>query len=416
MKTSTHNMIAILATVASLVVGDATFAKGLNSGSNHSAASSFKSSGSSFKSSGNLKTTSISNKATSVKTNSIGSKFTNIKSGSNNNNKISSNKITSNKINSISNKLSKNTGIKLVNNSNGKQDSHKDKHNKGCFSDYCFGCYSNHCCPSYGCYSDYCCYSPYCCESYCDPCYCQPSYCEQSCPSYGDQVAPVYGDSVAPVAGGQGPFVGGSQLPVVGQTANLGQAFEPFHSTYNTLPGDSFYTVSLKEYGTSANAGKIAQFNGMSEEAALVPGQQLVLPSIAADGTLSQSTAQVAQSFAPANNAVAAGSLPATPVSFTSAAGTNDDAARTKVPAGSTLLVDGQDFGSKAGSAHLRIGGTFLKVAVAEWTSSSVKVSLPKADRAGTANADLEIVRADGTIASRTNLEVVSAEEVASNN
>ena len=34
----------------------------------------------------------------------------------------------------------------------------------------------------------------------------------------------------------------------------FGQAFEPFHSTYICLPGDSFYTVSLKEYGTSANA------------------------------------------------------------------------------------------------------------------------------------------------------------------
>jgi hypothetical protein len=235
---------------------------------------------------------------------------------------------------------------------------------------------------------------------------------------YGDQGDPAYADQGAPVAGGQFPVAGGDQAPVTGQTADAGQAFEPFHSTYNTLPGDSFYTVSLKEYGTSAKAGAIAQFNGMSADAALVPGQSLVLPSIAADGTLSQSSSPVAESFAaPANNTAAAGSVPATPASFTTAAGGDDqEVARTKVPAGSTLLVDGQNFGSKPGSARLRIGGGLLKIAVAQWTPNAVKVSLPKADQAGSTDADLEIVRADGSIASRTALEVASGDEVAANN
>ncbi len=90
--------------------------------------------------------------------------------------------------------------------------------------------------------------------------------------------------------------------------------------------------------------------------------------------------------------------------------------ARTSVPAGSTLLVDGQQFGSKAGSARLRIGGGLMKLPVVQWTPNAVKVSLPKADQAGTTDGDLEIVRADGSIASRTGLEVVSTQQVASNN
>ncbi len=201
---------------------------------------------------------------------------------------------------------------------------------------------------------------------------------------------------------------------MTGQTANVGQAFEPFHSTYNALPGDSFYTVSLKEYGTSKNAGAIAQFNAMPQDAALTPGQTLTLPSIAADGTLAQSDAPLAESTsAPANSTASA---PATPASFTTAAGSDEDVARTSVPAGSTLLVDGQQFGSKPGSARLRIGGGLMKLSVIQWTPNAVKVNLPKADQVGSTDADLEIVRADGSIASRTSLEVDSTEQVASNN
>ena len=45
----------------------------------------------------------------------------------------------------------------------------------------------------------------------------------------------------------------------------FGQAYEPFHSTYICLPGDNFYTVSLKAYSTSANQAYIASFNGLPE-------------------------------------------------------------------------------------------------------------------------------------------------------
>jgi hypothetical protein len=327
----------------------------------------------------------------------------------------------------------------MASNNSGKNSKHDGdgkhgKHDHGCFSDFfCSNyCYSGNCC-----YSDCGCYSPSYCESYCDPCYCEPGYCDPSCtdgsvscsdavaPAYGDQGAPV-ADGGAPVDGGQASVADGSGAPVTDQTANLGQAFDPFHSTYNVLPGDSFYTVSLKEYGTSANAAKVAQFNSLSADAALSPGQQLNLPAIAADGTLSQSDAPVAETLASTTTpstpetstapASTVSSVPATPVSLSTPAANNEEVARTNVPAGSTLLVDGQNFGTKPGSARLRIGGGFLKIAVAQWTPKAVKVSLPKADQAGSTDADLEIVRADGSIASRTAVEVTSTEQVAANN
>ena len=80
---------------------------------------------------------------------------------------------------------------------------------------------------------------------------------------------------------------------------NYGQAYEPFHSSYICQPGDSFYTVSLKEYGTSNNLKYIASYNRMATNAALVPGQRLMLPSISANGRLTASRAPAAEIWRP---------------------------------------------------------------------------------------------------------------------
>jgi hypothetical protein len=57
-----------------------------------------------------------------------------------------------------------------------------------------------------------------------------------------------------------------------------GETFEPMHNVCIVLPGDTFETVSLREYRTNSNAGSIANFNKLSLNAALVPGQILMLP------------------------------------------------------------------------------------------------------------------------------------------
>src|SRR3954452_6852940 len=75
----------------------------------------------------------------------------------------------------------------------------------------------------------------------------------------------------------------------VNNDGDVGRAFEPFHSNYVTLPGDSFYTISLKEYSTSANAKYIARFNNIPQEQILTPGTIIQLPAIAANGRLSGS-------------------------------------------------------------------------------------------------------------------------------
>lgn len=196
---------------------------------------------------------------------------------------------------------------------------------------------------------------------------------------------------------------------VYSQNQNFpGQAYEPFHSTYVVLPGDSFYTVSLKEYATSANAKYVAQFNNLPQTAALIPGQVLKLPSISATRQLSASRAPAAESLQNTTNA-----------SQVTEASTNgnasaqaDNAPRPKVNVGSTLLVDGQTFGDKRGAARLRVGGAALKIEVLEWKADAVKIRLPQLDLDSAANADIEVVRADGTLASKTGIELSTATEV----
>jgi hypothetical protein len=56
------------------------------------------------------------------------------------------------------------------------------------------------------------------------------------------------------------------------------ETFEALHSTCMVLPGDTFETVSLREYRTNSNARAIASFNKLSLNATLVPGQMLMLP------------------------------------------------------------------------------------------------------------------------------------------
>ncbi|HEX3601381.1 MAG TPA: LysM domain-containing protein [Lacipirellulaceae bacterium] len=72
------------------------------------------------------------------------------------------------------------------------------------------------------------------------------------------------------------------------------EGFEPLHSAYVVVPGDTLYTVSMKEYGTSGNSRYIAVFNRLPSYTALVPGQTLMLPSISANKVLSPSHAPVA--------------------------------------------------------------------------------------------------------------------------
>jgi hypothetical protein len=90
--------------------------------------------------------------------------------------------------------------------------------------------------------------------------------------------------------------------------------------------------------------------------------------------------------------------------------------ARVRVALGSVLLVNGQAFGDKAGGARLRVSGMALPIEIVEWTPSAVKVRLPQVELAGTTAADIEVIRPDGSMASKTTIELMPvAEQLALN-
>jgi hypothetical protein len=193
--------------------------------------------------------------------------------------------------------------------------------------------------------------------------------------------------------------------------SNYGQAYEPFHSTYLVQPGDNFYVVSLKEYGNSSAATSIARFNRMAPSDALRPGQRLVLPSISANGLLSVSRAPAAENLNATSNTASTSTAKFSQTSVAvvpETATTTDEVERPSVPTGSVIKLDGQSLGDEKGVVRLRISNVALPVEIVEWTADSTKVRLPKLDVNGTMKAELEVLRADGSVAATNAIELTS--------
>jgi hypothetical protein len=181
--------------------------------------------------------------------------------------------------------------------------------------------------------------------------------------------------------------------------------FEPFHSYYICEPGDTFSRVALKEYRTSAAGKYIAQFNRLQLNSVLVPGQRLLLPSVSRSGRLTQSRAP-----APFNDVTTKATSGVSSNLASSAKAADPEPALPKFSVGSTLLVDGLEFGEEEGVARLRISGLSFPIEVIEWTSSSTKIRLPELEVSSPTKADIEILRADGSLASKSTIELTPAE------
>ena len=198
-----------------------------------------------------------------------------------------------------------------------------------------------------------------------------------------------------------------------------GQAYEPFHSTYICQPGDSFYESRaqgirqqlpdevhrpLQPYGHQRGPRPRTQV--------VPPGDQrrrsdvgLPCPRGRRDRHLALcdlALRQLALHDAGRQPRPAATTIAApAPVAV--------EAERVSVPTGSTLQLDGEKLGSDAGVVRLRISGVALPVEVIEWSADSTKIRLPKVDVTEATKAELEVVRADGTLASTNAISLTSA-------
>jgi hypothetical protein len=172
------------------------------------------------------------------------------------------------------------------------------------------------------------------------------------------------------------------------------QCYHPFHSTCFVQPGDSFHSIALREYGNGNMWRNVATFNGLSSQSPLVIGQQVALPVINRDGSLTAS---------PAPPATLIGSAPTAQVSV------ETETSLPTIPMGSVLNLEGQDFGAEAGTVRLRISGLILPVEVISWQGSAAKVRMPSLELAEAVDGEIEVLRADGTLASKSAVRLVPA-------
>lgn len=79
-----------------------------------------------------------------------------------------------------------------------------------------------------------------------------------------------------------------------------------------------------------------------------------------------------------------------------------------KVIVGSVITINGQSFGEK-GLARMRVGGVALPIEVVEWAPTGVKVRVPQLEVTSGTTADIEVVRADGSLAGSSSIELAPA-------
>jgi hypothetical protein len=103
---------------------------------------------------------------------------------------------------------------------------------------------------------------------------------------------------------------------------------------------------------------------------------------------------------------------PAAESTESSAPSANIQVAGTSLPSvavGSSLTLDGQQFGSEQGAVRLRIGELSMPAQVTEWNGTSLKVKLPEMDLTAAVRANIEVFRADGSLASQSAIQLTPA-------
>ncbi len=220
------------------------------------------------------------------------------------------------------------------------------------------------------------------------------------------------------------------------------QCYHPYYRFCYVHPGDTWYTIAKRCYGQTHLWKHIATYNDLGlSSSVLVPGQQLQLPVVNANGTLAASNAPAPTGFAPQSASFGSQGAPIGPqaqaMAPQAAAATqpinpaaasiqpmntaapaapaanirsiSEEPKRPIVTIGSMLALDGESLGTEEGTVRLRISGLALPVEVLEWNDSSVKIQLPTLDLSEAISAELEVLRADGRLASNSAIELSPA-------
>jgi hypothetical protein len=263
----------------------------------------------------------------------------------------------------------------------------------------------------------------------------------------------------------------------VKQPVVVSPTFAPAHSLVVVMPGDSWFSICSREYGTPNVWGQVAAFNGIPQNMQLAGGMQLRLPVIHPNGNFSLSSAPPAPAMAPQGIAggfpqgMPAGmqfpqqggqfgqpmqqfgqpmqqpgpqspTAPQMPLAGASNIGairpidsatvnnllglpTGQPAAQNAGPAvqqqlpsiliGSIMSINGQQLGENRGVVRLIVNGSPVALEILEWTATEAKVRIPAELPAGL-QAQIEILRADGSVVAKDAVQLAAAPKVASTN
>jgi hypothetical protein len=192
------------------------------------------------------------------------------------------------------------------------------------------------------------------------------------------------------------------------------RCYHPEHCYTYVFPGDTWGSICSREYGNRNLWKNLVSYNGFRSGANLFVGQKLMLPVINSDGSLAASDAPAGTPFIAQTPAVAPVettqfSAPSAPSAPSAKLQIESEPSLPSVAVGSTVTLDGQEFGSDQGAVRLRISGMALPAEVIEWNGSSAKVKLPAMDLTSAMRADIEVIRADGSLASQSAIQLTPA-------
>lgn len=191
--------------------------------------------------------------------------------------------------------------------------------------------------------------------------------------------------------------------------------FYPQHRFCWVIPGDTWYTIALREYGNSSLCHYLASYNHLPFSQQLFVGQQILLPEIHPGGVLRASSAPLPAMFMPVVQPVVTQNFVApvlNAIPTVPAASIRPVAEEVSIPSlaiGSVILLEGQTLGAEKGIVRLRLAEMALPVEVLEWSNTAAKVRLPQMDLTSVMRAEIEVLRADGSLASKSAVQLTGA-------
>jgi hypothetical protein len=191
--------------------------------------------------------------------------------------------------------------------------------------------------------------------------------------------------------------------------------YYPLHRLCWVLPGDTWYTIAQREYGNLNLCHYVASYNRLPFSTQLFVGQQILLPEVHPGGVLRASSAPMPATFVPAAQPIVTQNFISPAVNTTPtapAANIRPATEEISIPSlaiGSVIVLDGQKLGNEKGIVRLRLAEMALPVEVLEWTNTSAKVRLPQMELTGAMRAELEVLRSDGSLASKSPVQLTLA-------